>query len=155
MMVFAIVVTVRKLVSVYMMNSDESASISSSWQNTCISENTKRVNALLNDYLIEKEGVENQSKSGNKKSVIKTIKSRLPSLAKESKKIYSQYQKYNDLRKEQYKQYTELQRTIQIYKGVLNLITTKDKQSLSDLFGKNWEYFPLLTDCFTSDLFGR
>ena len=73
----------------------------------------------------------------------------------QSKKIYSQYQKYGDLPKEQYKHYTEYQRTLQIYKGILSLISKKDKQALSDLFGYNWRYFPLLIECFTSDLFGK
>lgn len=66
----------------------------------------------------------------------------------------SQYQKYGNIQKGQYKRYTEIQRANQIYRGILNLISEKDKDSLSDLFGSNWEYFPLLAECFTSELIG-
>ena len=81
-MVFVIVVIARMIYYVNNMNRDESESIASSWQNTCLVENTKVVNEILNEYLIEKEGVENSSKSPSKKSVINTIKSIIPSLTK-------------------------------------------------------------------------
>lgn len=44
--------------------------------------------------------------------------------------------------------------TIQLYKGILSLITNKDKDSLQQLFGENWQYLPLLTQCFISEPFG-
>ena len=81
-MVFVIVVIVRMIQFAIIMIRDESESIASSWQNTCLVENTRVINEILNEYLIEKEGVENSSKSPSKKSVIKTIKAMIPSLTK-------------------------------------------------------------------------
>lgn len=67
----------------------------------------------------------------------------------------SAYQSRGEVTKEQYKQYTIIQRTLQIYKGILSLISKKDKKSLTDLFGDQWTLLPLLLDCFISEPFGR
>ena len=59
-MVFVIVVIVRMIQFAIIMVRDESESIASSWKNTCLVENTRVINEMLNEYLIEKEGVENR-----------------------------------------------------------------------------------------------
>lgn len=74
-MVSVIVVIVRKKYRINKMNRDEPESVSSSWQNTCYSENTKRVNALLNEYSTQIEGLKKQAQGPTKKSVIKRIHS--------------------------------------------------------------------------------
>lgn len=66
----------------------------------------------------------------------------------------STYQSRGEVTKEQYKQYTIIQRTLQIYKGILSLLSKKDKESLTALFGEKWTLLPLLVECFTSEPFG-
>ena len=68
--------------------------------------------------------------------------------------IYSKYQSNQEISKEEYKHYTIHQRSLQLYQGILSLISKKDKESLSALFGVNWKYLPLVTDCFYSNVFG-
>lgn len=144
---------------------DENEIVSANWTNTCEKQNTETINQLIQQYIIESNGIQNAKKSISKKEAIKKLKSSIPHLNKvffhknnanqESNKIMSAYQSRGEVTKEQYKQYTIIQRTLQIYKGILSLISKKDKKSLTDLFGDQWTLLPLLLDCFISEPFGR
>lgn len=61
---------------------DENEIVSSKWTNTCEKQNTETINQLIEQYIIESNGLQNAKKSISKKEAIKRLKSSIPHLNK-------------------------------------------------------------------------
>ena len=89
------------------------------------------------------------------RQVIKKLPHVLKSFRKESTALGREYQSRGHLSEQKRKRYEDLNRRTQLIESVQSLLHSKDKSSLTSVFGPKLQYLPLLLVCFHSAPFGK
>lgn len=89
------------------------------------------------------------------RQVIKKLPHVLKSFRKESNALVREYQSRGHLSEQKRKRYEDLNRRTQLIESVQSLLHSKDKSSLTSVFGPKLQYLPLLLVCFHSAPFGK